>query len=210
MKLRNLALAAAFTVGLANMAGAALAQTKVFVVDEDRVRRDSKVGKEISAAIGDFATKAGDQLGLKTLKTELESESARLKPQTESLTPEALNANPTLKAQVDGLNKKANEFLQKQNVLNKNIEQRDNGMGMAFLTVLAPAVDSVAKDVGADVVISYAQTWYVKDATDITAKVIARLDATVPTLAALQAALPPPPAGAAKPAAGAKPSGGGQ
>ena len=31
MKVRNLALAAAFMVGLANMTGAALAQTKVFV-----------------------------------------------------------------------------------------------------------------------------------------------------------------------------------
>ena len=208
MKLRNLALAAAFMVGLGNMTGAALAQTKVFVVDEDQVRRDSKVGKEIAAAIGDFVTKAGDQLGLKTLKTELEAESARLKPQTESLTPEALNANPTLKAQVDGLNKKANEYVQKSNVLNKNIEQRDNGMSMAFLAVLGPAIDHVAKEAGADLVLSTAQIWYSKDAVNITKKVVARLDATVPTIAALQAALPPPPAQAN--ATAPKPSGGGQ
>ena len=208
MKLRNLALVAAMFVGSANMAGAAFAQSKVFIINEARIRAESKVGKEMNAALGSFANAAGDQLGLGTLKTELESESARLKPQTESLTPEALNANPTLKAQVDGLNKKAVEYAQKKNVLNQNLEQRDNGMSMAFLNVLGPAVDSVAKDVGADVVISNTSVWFAKDATDITLKVIARLDATVPTLAALQATLPPPPAGQAPGAP--KPSGGGQ
>lgn len=210
MKLRNLALVAALAIGAANMAGAAFAQTKVFVINESRIRSESKVGKEMNAALGSFANAAGDQLGLNTLKTELETESARLKPQTESLTPEAINANPTLKAQLESLNKKAVEYQQKRSVLNQNVEQRDNGMGMAFLNVLGPAVDSVAKEVNADIVLSNTAIWYAKDATDITTKVIARLDATVPTLAALQATLPQPPAGAAKPATGAKPSGGGQ
>ncbi len=56
-------------------------------------------------------TPAGDQLGLKTLKTELETESARLKPQTESLTPEAINANPTLKAQAEALEQEGERVL---------------------------------------------------------------------------------------------------
>jgi Skp family chaperone for outer membrane proteins len=158
----------------------------------------------MTAALGNLANAGADQLGLKSLKTELETESARLKPQTESLTPEALNSNPTLKAQVDGLNKKANEYVQKTNVLNNKLEQSDNGLSMAFLAVLGPAVDTVAKQVGADVVLSNTSIWYAKDATDITTKVIERLDATVPTLDALKAALPAPAAGAAP-----KPPGGG-
>lgn len=200
MKLRNLALVAAVFVGLTNMAGAAFAQTKVFVVNEERVRRESKVGKELNAKLVTDANAAGDKLGLKTLKTELETETARLKPQTESLTKEAINANPTLKAQVDALNKKANEYYQKTNALNSGIEKADNGMSMAFLSVLGPAIDNVAKSVGADIVLSNTSTWYVKDATDITAKVIARLDATVPTVQALEDSLPKAPA---QPAAGA-------
>jgi hypothetical protein len=73
---------------------------------------------------------------------------------------------------------------------------------MAFAQVLEPAVSHVAREAGADVVLSYASTWYVKDAVDLSQKVIARLDATVPTLAALQAAVQ-----AATPAA-PKPQGG--
>jgi len=81
-------------------------------------------------------------------------------------------------------------------------------MSMAFLAVLGPAIDHVAKEAGADLVLSTAQIWYSKDAVNITKKVVARLDATVPTIAALQAALPPPPAQAN--ATAPKPSGGGQ
>ena len=65
MKLRNLALVAAVFVGLTNMAGAAFAQTKVFVVNEERVRRESKVGKELNAKLVTDANAAGDKLGLK-------------------------------------------------------------------------------------------------------------------------------------------------
>ncbi len=202
MKLRNLALAVAFTAGLANMTGAAMAQGKIFVINEGKIRHETKVGKEMNTALGNFANAAGDQLGLKTLKTELETETNRLKPQTESLSKEALAANPTLKAQVDALNKKASEYLQKQDVLNANLEQRDNGLSMAFLSVLAPAVEAVAKEAGADVVLNSSSIWYAKDSTDLTAKVIARLDATVPTLAALEATLPKKPASAPKPAGG--------
>lgn len=212
MKVRSIALTAALFVGLSSVAGVAVAQTKVYVVNEHRVRTETKLGKEMDSAMDQIAQKGVDQLGLKTLKSEVDTEVAALKPQTESLTPAAIAANPTLKARVDALNKKIASLYQKQNQLNAGLEQQDNGMGAAFLQVMAPAVQSVGKEVGADIVVGTSATWYTKDAVDITAKVIARLDATVPTLIALQAALPQPPARAAQPApaAPAAPGGGGQ
>ena len=206
MKLRNIALAAAFAAGLANMTGAALAQTKIYVVNEERVRRESKVGKEINQTLMTNANAGADQLGLKALKTEIDAEAARLKPQTESLTPEALNGNPTLKAQVEALGKKQSEYYSKTNALNNGLERADNGLSQMFFVVLGPAVDTVAKTVNADVVIASASTWFMKDAVDISDKVIARLDATVPTLQALRDAMPKPPAGSA--ATAPKPGGG--
>ncbi len=194
MKFRKLALAAALFVGLTNMAGAAFAQTKVFIIDEQLIRQQSKIGKELDVALDNFAAAGVDQLGLKSLKTELDTEGAALKPQIESLTPEAIAANPTLKARVEGLNRKAADFMQKQNALSQNLEQRDSSYNMAFLQVLGPAIEAVAKEAGADVVLSVSSTWYVKAAIDLTPKVVQRLDATVPNIAALQAALPQPPA----------------
>jgi Skp family chaperone for outer membrane proteins len=214
MKLRNLALAAAVMVGLANLAGAAVAQTKIYVINEEKIRRESKVGKEMSATLGGIRNQGVEKLGLKPLGEEIKTETDALKPQTQALTKEAIEANPTLKAKVDALNKKTNEYLQKAEYLNSGLEQQNGTLNSAFAQALEPAVTHVAKQVGADVVLSYASTWFVKDAIDISPQVIARLDATIPTLAALQAALAPPAAaqGAAAPkppaAAAPKPQGG--
>jgi Skp family chaperone for outer membrane proteins len=202
MKFRKLALVAAMFVGLTNMAGAAFAQTKVFIIDEQRIRAESKLGKELNSTLDSIAAQGVEQLGLRTLKTEYDTEGAALKPQIESLTPEAIAANPTLKARVEGLNRKAAELMQKQNALNQTLEQREQNFGLAFLQVLGPAIDTVAKEAGADVVMSVSSTWYVKEAVDLTPRIIARLDATVPTVAALQAALPQAPAPAPAPGGG--------
>ncbi len=206
MKLRKLALAGAVMIGLTNMAGAAFAQTKVFVINEDRIRRESKVGKEMSATLNSTASQGAEQLGLKTLQDQIKTEAEALKPQTQSLTKEALDKNPTLKAKVEALNKKQNEFMQKSYNLQTGLEQASGNFNEAFMVALGPVVSHVAKQVGADVVLSYASTWHVKDAVDISPQVIARLDATIPTMQALQAALAPPAApGGATPA---KPQGG--
>ena len=199
MKLRNLALAAAVMIGLTNFVGAAVAQTKIFVINEEKIRRESKVGKEMSVTLSGVANQGAEKLGLKTLETEIKTEADALKPQTQSLTPEAIKANPTLKAKVDALNKKTNEYMQKSSSLQQGLEQQSGNFNGAFMAALEPAVTHVAKQVGADVVLTYGSTWYVKDAIDITPKVIERLDATIPTMAALQSALQP--AGGAKPAA---------
>ncbi len=199
MKVRSIVLVGALLVGLSNMAGVAMAQTKVFVVNEQEVRANSKLGKALDGALQDLANKGIDQLGLKTLKTEVETEAAALKPQTQSLTREALESNPTLKARVEGLSKKANELQQKQNALNATVEKQDTGYNYAFYAVMMRAVDTVSKEANADIVLSYPSTLYTKDSIDLTAKVVARLDATVPTIEALKAALPPPPAQANAP-----------
>ncbi len=80
------------------------------------------------------------------------------------------------------------------------MEQQEAANQIAFNFVLVPAVEAVAKEVGADVVLSYNSALFNKDAVDISAKVVARLDATVPTLEALKAALPAPQTPAPKPA----------
>jgi Skp family chaperone for outer membrane proteins len=205
MKLRNLAMAAAVMIGLTNFIGAAVAQTKIYVINEERIRRESKVGKEMSTTLSGVANQGAEKLGLKTLGDQIKTETDALKPQTQSLTPEAINANPALKAKVEALNKKQNEYMQKAAGLQQGIEQQSGNFNGAFMAALEPAVSYVAKQVNADVVLSYSSTWFVKDAIDITPKVIERLDATIPTMAALQAALQPPATAGAAKAAPAKP-----
>ena len=199
MKVRNIALAAALFMGISNMAGAAMAQTKVYIVNEAKIRVDSKLGKALDAQMQQIGTAGVDQLGLRDLQSAVKTEGEALKPQVQSLTKEALAANPTLKTRVENYNKKMNELAAKSNALDQRMEQQEAANQIAFNFVLVPAVEAVAKEVGADVVLSYNAALYNKDAVDISSKVVARLDATVPTLEALKAALPAPPAQAAKP-----------
>lgn len=205
MKVRNLALIGAMFLALSNVAGAAFAQTKVFIVYEAKIMADSKLGKAMAAALSEGVSSTVDQLGLKALQTEVQTESAALQPQTQSLTREAIEANPTLKSRVEALNKKLTELAQKSNAIEQGVEQQRAVNQVRFNAVMIPAIEHVAKQVGADIVLSYNSAYYNKESVDISAQVIARLDATVPTLEALKAALPQPPApaqGAAKPATG--------
>ena len=200
MKLRNIVLAAVLFTGLSNVAGVALAQTKVFIVNEAKIRADSKLGKALAAQMQQVGTAGVDQLGLKTLQSEVKTEGEALKPQVQSLTKEALASNPTLKTRVENYQKKMNELAAKSNALDQRMEQQEAANQIAFNFVLVPAVEAVAKEVGADVVLSYNSALFNKDAVDISARVVARLDATVPTLEALKAALPAPQTPAPKPA----------
>ena len=203
MKLSKLALAAAFFVSLANVTAVAHAQAKVFYVDEARVRQESKVGKEMNAVLANMTNQGIAQLGLADLNKQIADEGKALQPQLQSLTEDAIQANPTLKARVDAFNQKRSDFQQKTSQVNQAVTRSGNEMNAAFTYVLDPAVQHVGRQVGADVVLADPNTRYIKDTLDITSKVVARLDSTIPTLAALQAALPQQPAPAAAPASAA-------
>jgi Skp family chaperone for outer membrane proteins len=204
MKLRTLAFAAVAFLGAGQ---AALAQTKVFVVNEATVRRESKIGKDMTAKLGNLQNAGAQQLGLDALAAEIRKEDEALKPQIANLTPEAINANPTLKAKNDALNRKKGEFLQKRQVLEANLGEQGGAASEQFTIAMAPAVEFVAKQAGADIVLSGSSVWFHKDTVDLSAKVVQRLDATTPSYDAFvqsmqaQAAAQQPAAGAATPPA---------
>ncbi|MBI1338716.1 hypothetical protein GC169_00690 [bacterium] len=189
MKLRSVVLAAVLAGATLAAAGQASAQAKVFVVNEDVVRAGSKVGKDIEAKLGEMQTQGVEKLGLKTLSDEIKTAETALAPQTQNLTREALDKDPALKTRVEALAKKQIEFQQKSNALNQNLGQQSEAASLMFLQALAPAVEYVAKEVGADVVVSSSSAWYIKENFDISKKVIARLDATTPSLELLQQTL---------------------
>ncbi|MBI1359617.1 MAG: hypothetical protein GC155_04960 [Alphaproteobacteria bacterium] len=201
MKIRHMALMAAVFVGLCQVAGAAYAQTKIYVIDEGKVRKDSKLGQDIASKLGQIKQEGVTKLDLDALEKDIKTEDDALKPQVQSLSKEALDANPTLKARVEALNKKKSEFLQKANYLDQNLQQQESAAMSAFASALAPAVEYVGKEAGADVVLSASSTWYFKNTIDLSTKVTARLDATTPSMDSLKAAIATATGAAAKPAA---------
>lgn len=203
MHIRNMILAAGLAMGLANLGGAAFAQ-KIAVVDEDAVFEGSKIGGLLAKTVNDFRVGVADKLELKKLQDELKTEEAAI-PQLKTMTPEALsNAAKTdvaLKTKLESFAKKQGDLQVRANQFNGATNQQAGAVQNAFGFVLAKAVESVAKADAVDIVVPAGSVMYVNKAkVDISQKVIARLDATVATLAALEAALPKQPAA---PAAGA-------
>lgn len=199
MKLRVLAFFLALAPASTALAEAAYAQTKVYVIDEAKIRDGSKIGADIRTKLGAIEQEGIEKLGLKSLSEQIQAEQTRLQPQLQSIVgedgsvaTESLESNPTLKSQVEALGQKQIELRQKSSVLSQNLDQQQSVAMAAFTAALGPAVNHVAAQEGADVVLSVASTWYVKDTIDLSAKVIQRLDATTPTLASLEAALKPP------------------
>ena len=199
MRVRLLALVAAAFTATAIVPSVASAQTKVYVIDEAKIRDGSKIGADIRAKLGAIEQEGIEKLGLKALSDQIQSETTRLQPQLQTIVGEngqvaveSLEANPTLKSQVEALGQKQIELRQKSNVLSQNLDQQQSVAMAAFTAALGPAVNHVAAQEGADVILSVASTWYVKDTIDLSAKVIQRLDATTPTLASLEASLQPP------------------
>src|SRR5688572_10151433 len=139
MKVRNIVLAAALFAGISNLAGVAMAQTKIYIVNEGKIRADSKLGKALDAQMVQIGNAGVDQLGLKALDAEVKTEGEALKPQVQSLTKEALASNPTLKARVDNFNKKMNELQAKSSALDQRMDQQRAANQIAFEYVLLPA-----------------------------------------------------------------------
>lgn len=200
MKTKFFALVLAAFAAPLTLSGAAMAQTKVFVIDEAKIRDGSKIGADIRSKLGAIEAEGIEKLGLQSLSEQIQAEQTRLQPQLQSIVSDdgtvavdSLDANPTLKSQVEALGQKQIELRQKSSVLSQNLDQQQSVAMAAFTAALGPAINHVAQQEGADVVLSVASTWYVKDTVDLSAKVIQRLDATTPTLASLEAALQPPP-----------------
>ncbi len=147
------------------------------------IRHDSKIGKDIASKLGEIKNEGVTKLGLETLQTEIKTEDDALKPQTQSLSKEALDANPTLKSRVDKLNKKKGEYMQKATTSTSSSRQETRPCPHSLRRSDRPWTTSASKS-GADVVLSSSSTWYIKDTDRLSKKVIERLDATT-TLAGL-------------------------
>jgi Skp family chaperone for outer membrane proteins len=195
IKLNRLAFAAALLAGATGVTGVAAAQTKIYYINEALVRQQTKVGKEMNAVLNQIASQRAQTAGLEALQKQLRDERTALQPQVESLSDAAIQSNPQLKSRLEAFGAKQQDLQQKSGAISAEIQQRSQQLNAMFTYVLDPAISHVAKTVNADVVLNDPDVRYIKDTVDITSKVVARLDATIPTIQALQAAMPQPPAG---------------
>ncbi|MEM6627133.1 MAG: OmpH family outer membrane protein [Pseudomonadota bacterium] len=192
MLTRKLAFVVCATVFAAFVGQTAAAQNKVVVIDQAQIMRDSRAGKDIAAklkAIGDtMATE------LQPVADALSTEQQSLNAQTSTLTREALAQNQQLVTRIESFSKRAQDFEVKRQRSAVELEQTRRQAWGKFFEALGPALTQVVTDRGADVVLDRSSVVYSDKSVDVTIEVIARIDATTPTIEVVKAVLPQQPA----------------
>ncbi len=186
------ALALAFTTPLALAPVASAQGSTVVVIDRNQIFAQSQAGQDIIRKIQ--GVESAMQGELKPTADELAAEGPALEAKTQGRTREAILADATLKGEVEAYARKAGEFNRRRQITAQELALTERKALADFNTALVPVLREVVAERSANVILDKSQVVYVDDATDVTASVIAKLDASTPTINVVRQRVPAQPA----------------
>ena len=164
------------------------AQSNFIVIDQAKIMTQSKAGKDINAKLKTIAEQAN-----KELKPTLESLQAEEKSLNETLAPlnqNAIRQNEALVTRIQSFQQRSQSFQQKSQVRAAELELTRRDAWQQFFKALEPALQSVIDENNADVVLDRSSTVHASAGVDRTDAVIAKLDASTPTINVTKQSLP--------------------
>ncbi len=182
------AFAFALAMPVATAPIAAAQGTTVVVIDQAKIMRDSRAGKDIQAklkGIGDSMERE-----LKPTADQLTSEGKSIETKTNGMTPEAMRADAALKTQVEAYARKANDFNRRRQIATQELALTERKAWTDFYAALRPVLQEVVTEKNAQVMIDRADVVYANPASDVTASVISKLDARTPSVSVVRQKLP--------------------
>lgn len=183
------------------MANSAMAQSKVLVVDVEKVIVDSEVGKHIARQV----TAIGE-----TMNTELDSEKAPIRTNTAALSAELKGKSQEeqlklLQSRPDLAKKYQDSMLSQQKLVAEGkykqaeLARTEQKALLKVGAKVKEIITALAKERGADVVLDKSRVVY-GDPVDITDAVLARLNTQMPRTTVVRERMPRPVPGAQAPA----------
>ena len=168
-------------------AAPAMAQSTILVIDQNRIMRDSEVGKHINRQLSSIAKTMESEI--KTTTTPFESERTRLITELNTIGQEGLKTRPDLQKKAQDLvvkgQKAKTEAAYKQRELQiteaKALQQVNNK--------LADILKAIVAERNADVVLERSVVIY-GDGADVTDTVISRLNSQMRTVTVTRERLP--------------------
>jgi len=163
--------------------------TEVGVLNYAAVERDSKAGKSIQSQLSAIETQLQAEVG--PTKTAFDTAMAAIAPKIEGLSQQQV----TQKRQADAVFKQEHDdFLQKGQMYEQAtqtaqlvVEATRTEALKDFDEVAQAAIQQVAVENGIDIILERKQVMFIQPGADLTAKVVAKLDATHPTIAVTRA-----------------------
>jgi len=186
------ALAVSFgTVALATPVATAQG-TKIIIIDQAKIMRDSAAGKDIQTKVKNIESVIEREL--KPTADSLNAEGQTIEAKTKNMTPEAMRADAALKTQVTAYARKAQEFNIKRQIASQELSLTERKAWSDFFTALRPVLQEVVTERGAQVMLDRSDVTYADPAIDATALVITKMNAKVPTVSVVRQKIPTQPA----------------
>jgi len=170
---------------------AAAQGTTVVVIDQRKIMRDSRAGKDIQTKMKSIEDQIKRELD--TTARALQSEGQSIEARTKDMTPQAVAADPTLKGQVESFYQKAGEFNRTRQIRQSELAITERKAWSEFFKALQPVLQEVVNEKGAQMMLDRSSTVYANPSLDATATVIGKLDAATPTINVVRERLPTTP-----------------
>ena len=166
----------------------ATAQSPVVVIDRTQIFGQSLAGQDIRTKIQGIETTMQGEL--QPVAQQLGTEGTSLETRTQGMTREAILADAGLTAEVEAYARKAGEFNRDRQIAAQELALTERKALVDFNTALIPVLREVVAERSANVILDKSQVVFVDDATDVTASVISKLNASTPAIDVVRQKLP--------------------
>ena len=170
-------------------ASSAYAQgTTVIVIDRTQILTQSKAGQDVRTKIQGI--EQAMQAELQPSATQLQTEGDAIEAKTANMTPEAMRADAALKTEVENYARKANDFNRRRQIAAQELALTERKALIDLNNALVPVLREVVAENSANIILDRSSVIFSDEATDVTASVLAKLDAATPTIAVTRQKLP--------------------
>lgn len=154
--------------------------TKAVVIDRVKIFTDSQAGQDLRNKIAAIETTMQGEL--KPTADKLQADGTSLDARTQGMTQQAILADPALKAEVEVYARQAAAFNQARQLAANDLALTERAALVQFNNALIPVLRDVVSETSANVILDKSQVVFVDDATDVSASVVAKLNATTPSI----------------------------
>lgn len=180
--------AALGTVASLAFAGVALAQSTILVVDQNRIIRESSVGKHVAKQMESIGKTMESELKAKA--TPIQSDRDRLMNELKNMDAAALKSRPDLQKRAQDLQVKGQKAQVEAAYLQQEMKITEAKAMKQVNEKVAKILEAVVAERNADVILDRSLVIYGGKSTDVTDTVISRLNSQLRTVSVVRERLP--------------------
>lgn len=160
----------------------------VIVLNEAKLLRDSRAGKDIASKIENIEKQMLAEL--KPTGDALKTEGTSLQARLNGKSPQQIQADASLKAAYEGYMRKANDYGNRRQKAAQELSLTERKALIDFNAAVEPVLQEVFQARGAKIMVSRSSVIFANSTVDITNEVISKLDARTPSITVTRQRIP--------------------